>query len=113
MQIFDPSAGSVLHLGWSRNQRRYSAEIEYSVVDLEHKIDATVTVDNVEYKATVRASDRDIKSLVVEVLAGKHYLLEAQVPMHILNEKFELSLSRARYVKACLHYIKKPFLSHN
>ena len=77
--IFDPAAGSVLHLSWSRNKRRYSAEIEYSVVDLEHQLDAKVVINDVEYKATVRASDRDTKSFVVDVFAGKHYQLEAEV----------------------------------
>jgi hypothetical protein len=78
-QIFDPAAGSVLHLSLSRNHRHYSAEIEYSVIDLEHKLDAVLTINNVEYKATLRASDRDIKSVVIEVFADKHYFLDAQV----------------------------------
>ena len=78
-QIFDPAAGSVLHLALSRNHRHYSAELEYSVVDLEHKIDAALTINDVEYKATLRASDREIKTVVVEIFADKHYFLDAQV----------------------------------
>jgi hypothetical protein len=69
----------VLHLSLSRNHRHYSAEIEYSVIDLEHKLDAVLTINNVEYKATLRASDRDIKSVIIEVFADKHYFLDAQV----------------------------------
>ncbi len=42
-------------------------------------MNATLTINNVEYKATIRASDRQVKSIIVEVMANKHYYLEAQV----------------------------------